>query len=229
MKLTNPKSGDQIDSPFDTHRDAALKLIARVNAGEFFKTEFPYSMIESLGSKRGPSEGQAYWLHKLAIEGAGKPKAQVATAKVNVGRIVEMFANAQKKLKHPKIVLGDVKFYVAGSRSRYAEQLMIVSPQYGGAYYGRIDKDGNLFDGRDMTDEVREKVIALAENPESVASEHGRVTGNCCFCGRALTDPRSVEVGYGPVCAERYLLDWGSVKRNGTVRNVRKKAKRAIA
>jgi len=34
-------------------------------------------------------------------------------------------------------------------------------------------------------------------------------TGNCCFCRRELTDKRSTEVGYGPICADHFSLPWG--------------------
>ena len=33
------------------------------------------------------------------------------------------------------------------------------------------------------------------------AREFGVLTGNCCVCGRELTDPQSVAQGIGPVCA----------------------------
>lgn len=52
----------------------------------------------------------------------------------------------------------------------------------------------------------------LADNPETIASLHGKQTGQCCFCSRLLTDDRkgySVDVGYGPICAQRYGLKWG--------------------
>lgn len=42
------------------------------------------------------------------------------------------------------------------------------------------------------------------------AAKFGHLTGTCVFCGRGLTDERSVEVGYGPVCAEREGLPWGT-------------------
>ena len=37
----------------------------------------------------------------------------------------------------------------------------------------------------------------------------GRSISKCCFCNRALTDPRSESAGYGEVCASRYGLPWG--------------------
>lgn len=44
------------------------------------------------------------------------------------------------------------------------------------------------------------------------AARFGRLTNQCVFCSRKLTDDRekrSVEVGYGPTCAKREGLPWG--------------------
>jgi hypothetical protein len=44
------------------------------------------------------------------------------------------------------------------------------------------------------------------------AAALGHTTHFCCFCARELTDDgegRSVEVGYGPVCARKNGLPWG--------------------
>lgn len=207
MKLTNPKNGEPIDSPFTNHAEAAQALMTKLDDGVFRNPNFAESL---LGVWNRPSKAQAFWIHKLAMP-LPPLVAQESSAQVEVSRIVQMFDSASSHLKRPKIILGDVKFYIAGPRSRYEGQIMIVSKEYGGAYYGRIDNEGKLYDGRDMDDELRDKIISLAENPEAVASENGKLTGNCCFCGRKLTDPRSVSVGYGPVCAERYGLEWGTV------------------
>lgn len=36
------------------------------------------------------------------------------------------------------------------------------------------------------------------------------VAQNCCFCGRSLLEPDSLTCGYGPTCAEKYGLAWGT-------------------
>ena len=41
------------------------------------------------------------------------------------------------------------------------------------------------------------------------AAQLGHLTGRCVFCSRKLTDDRSTEVGYGPICADREGLPWG--------------------
>ncbi len=40
---------------------------------------------------------------------------------------------------------------------------------------------------------------------------HYELTGTCFFCGRELSDPRSVFAGYGPICAETNFLPWGDL------------------
>lgn len=44
------------------------------------------------------------------------------------------------------------------------------------------------------------------------AAAYGKITGTCIACGLHLTDDgknKSLEVGYGPICAKRYGWPWG--------------------
>lgn len=41
------------------------------------------------------------------------------------------------------------------------------------------------------------------------AAQFGALTGRCVFCTKRLTDERSIEVGYGAICAENNSLPWG--------------------
>lgn len=71
-------------------------------------------------------------------------------------------------------------------------------------------------EGADLVWEYRglaSRVLAGgAPAPAELVGRIGRVVGRCVFCSRLLTDDkagRSVEVGYGPVCAEKRGLPWG--------------------
>jgi hypothetical protein len=44
---------------------------------------------------------------------------------------------------------------------------------------------------------------------ETQAAEFGHRFGFCIFCGIYLEDDRSVQAGYGPVCARNRGLAWG--------------------
>lgn len=76
--------------------------------------------------------------------------------------------------------------------------------------YGTLDLDSGRFRPSDRNLEgLLELLGAFDRDPVHVAARYGRETGECCFCQRRLTDPRSVRVGYGPVCAVTHGLPWG--------------------
>lgn len=138
------------------------------------------------------------------------------TAK-NLKAIYTLFDTAiASKLKYPEIRLqtpnsSPVQIKRAGSMSRYNGQLMITDgrPYGSNAYYGRIDSNGTFVTGRESNSELLPLLDRLAQNPAEVASEYGKLTGHCSFCGLTLTDPESTAVGYGPICAGHYGLPHG--------------------
>lgn len=130
--------------------------------------------------------------------------------------IVEILTKASRNLKHPAIELSehDIRLSVAGSRSKYVGQIHVTScgSFHDRTWYGRIDTDGVFHPSSRVEDRIYEALARFALDPAAFASEHGKKTGQCCFCNRKLEDERSTEVGYGPVCAEHYGLTWGSAK-----------------
>lgn len=56
---------------------------------------------------------------------------------------------------------------------------------------------------------LRSKIEELNKDPGRTAGEWGKLMGRCCFCGLRLSDSRSVEVGYGKICATNWRLPWG--------------------
>jgi len=85
----------------------------------------------------------------------------------------------------------------------------------GKIYHGFIDLDGGFFPRTEDKD-VHDLLGTFDSDPAATASAYGRRTGRCCFCGRELTDGRSVAVGYGPICAPRYGLPWGDITISST-------------
>jgi hypothetical protein len=213
MKLTNPKNNEQLDSPFASDGEAAAALIARITAGAFNRPDFALDMEKAhrdYGNRL--SGGRQFWLHKLAMQEA-RP-VPVATHSVDLSRLTSMLQTAGTHLKRPKIVLQmadgtPVKLALAGAASRYAGSIMVSSPTFGGAYYGRVT-DGAFFAGRDSSEGLQDLLTAMSNDPERTAAAYGHMTGACCFCSRTLTDERSTSVGYGPVCAARFGLQWGA-------------------
>lgn len=60
---------------------------------------------------------------------------------------------------------------------------------------------------RGMVYVLNDSTVATAE----LAARFGQLYGICCFCGRELSDERSIVVGYGPDCAAQRGLPWGHV------------------
>ena len=190
------------DSPF-TDAEALEKL-----------KNVPGRFASDLLNRRHLSGPQMAWVHKLVVD-AGKPTVAVDA---DFSGVIALFDKANAHLKYPKIALDvdgvEVKLQRCGERSSHPGCVNVTD---GGGYgnsrwYGRIERDGSLTSGRALTDEVRALLINLAKDPAHIAAEYGKRTGNCCFCCRALTDERSVSVGYGPVCAQSYGLPWGETK-----------------
>ena len=74
-------------------------------------------------------------------------------------------------------------------------------------WYGRIDLNGSLNASQRMSRAIEEVIARIADDPETVAVEYGRMTNRCSFCGRDLNNEVSVELGFGPVCARKYNLE----------------------
>ena len=113
-----------------------------------------------------------------------------------------------------------LRFELAAPSSRYAGQLLALSEQRTGrnrrALYGTLSREGN-FAGRvgatqvelEIFNEVAETLVNFAVDPAGYSASRGREAGACCYCGRGLTDERSLRVGYGPTCADHFGLPWG--------------------
>jgi hypothetical protein len=60
---------------------------------------------------------------------------------------------------------------------------------------------------RSLLPEVKRDIWALMKtikaDAEAAAVAYGRATASCSCCGRTLTDPKSVDLGIGPVCRSR--------------------------
>lgn len=212
MYLTNPKNNlDSILSDFNTDEDAKTALVDRISRGEFSDIQFPSSLVVAFYSG-SLSDARKYWLHKLAM--GQTVRVQEPASLGNLSRLEAIFDTAKAKLKKPAVLLKtadgvQVKIAPFGPNSKYSGSLCISSPKYGGGYYGRIT-DGRFFEGKQDLAGLLKLLRAFAENPEKVAASQGQEHGSCCFCSKPLKDQRSLDVGYGQICANRYGLVWGT-------------------
>lgn len=152
---------------------------------------------------------------------------------MNLSGIVTLFETAKKKLLLPKIrlQLGGMKVFlsIGGKKSNHPGQVLVYRKDpY--VSLGHISLDGKWHQHKIYSTSSQEFLKAIdagllqfSQDPSSVAYAQGAFTKECCFCGKKLSDPASKQVGFGPVCAEKYGLQkqWGAspasafVKPNG--------------
>ena len=199
------------DYCFDTNIGAPLN-----------RSSFAVSLANDASRRGGLSELQVAWVHILVVEHEAPREAPASAATLK--RVRDMIDLAGQSLQYPKVNLATesgqrVRLSRAGDRSRNPGQINITDGRpYGeNTYFGKIDLEGNLLPSRSMTPEVMDFLKEFDANPAACAMAYGHRTGACCFCSRALTDGRSVAVGYGPICAEKYSLPWGEVTVPSTV------------
>jgi hypothetical protein len=192
--------------PLDVLRDLLPQIPDRSRS-------FASDLIEK-GRRWGLSEKQAYWVNRL-IQESQRP-APAATNIGDLSRVLELFRTAAAHLKRPGIVLRvgatTIKLSVASEAARHPGTVNVAdhAPYGMGRFYGRISRDGRFEPSRTESPAgLPEKLREFAQHPARVAAEHGRLTGHCCFCNLPLSDERSTDAGYGPVCAEHWGLAWG--------------------
>lgn len=174
------------------------------------------SLIEARGKWGSLTIGQAKLARNL-IERVRNPREVLSTGSMT--RVIKMFDKASEKLKYPAIVIQcddvELKLNLAGPRSKNPGCVNVSTNEPFGSntWFGCITPEGEFRTSRSLRPEGLVPLLnELAADPETVAARHGKITGKCCFCNRALgegEDQRSVEVGYGPVCAKHYGLQWG--------------------
>lgn len=169
--------------------------------------------------------GQRQLVLKLIEEGAlaaVQADTKKGAAKLDLGGINKLFDNAKASgMKRMALRFRDEAgdgFSVSPAKADSRNPGCLYVKSAGGTYLGKIDKDGNFaganYGASEHAARAQAALIEFNKDPIKQAKAYGFETGNCCFCGLLLTDERSVTAGYGPVCAERWGLDWGSKTRS---------------
>jgi hypothetical protein len=191
------------------------ELIHKLPAG---RQQFAHSLVAWWRSKRRLSQGQQLWVDKL-IEMATapvepKPAPVTESIDVDLDKIHSLFAKAQSnhvQVPRLRMVLDDGRSLVVQLATNTGKNPGSIYVQLAGQYYGKIDRQGRLVLGpRNIRcDEVVDRIKAVALNPTSAGRVHGHKHRWCMFCARELTTVDSLYYGYGPICAEKWGLEWG--------------------
>ena len=143
-------------------------------------------------------------IDKFWEDGEETPKPKPEPKAIDgLGSIIQLFDRAALHLSWPKIRFGKLTLVRCGTGA-----VMIKNNDARAAW---IQKDGSLHQSkyRPLSDNLVNFLAVFAKDPAKYSALEGIRSGRCCFCGRKLTNPKSVTVGYGPTCAEHYSLPYG--------------------
>lgn len=184
---------------------------ARIQAALPLMSDSGRSIVEDILARAerwgSPTPRQAALIAKIVMEAENRPAARET---IDLTRINTMFDKAAAQLKRPFVNFlvdnVEMKISPAPVTGRNPNCLYV---KQAGTYVGKIDAQGRFSAGRDALPGIVEALKAFAADPAKAALAYGQATGNCCFCAKELTDARSVEAGYGPICAGKWGLPWG--------------------
>lgn len=181
---------------------------------------FAHSLIHWFETKGHLSFNQALWVVRLTDKAMGfgpvATSVELAQPLSGFSKVLDLLNVAASHLKYPRIKFAfhgqQLELTLCGQKAKTPGSVNVTDglPYGKNKWFGRVSPTGVWMPPKTVTPEqqkiIRRALQALGENPADIATHHGKVTGNCCFCYKKLTDPRSTAVGYGETCASHYGL-----------------------
>jgi len=179
--------------------------------------DFATSLIDREDRNLYMSESQCSWVFKIAedIRQLKEPKPEVrsTTRSVDASNILASLAEARAKgIKKPMLRL------LMPTDNHIKVKYMSMGKNAGGCWVtsndnliGKIDDGGVFtFTGRPYTDKFVDEVFDFIDitnyDVKSALESYGKITSKCGCCGLPLTNKKSIELGIGPICLDKYGL-----------------------
>jgi len=151
-------------------------------------------------------------LHNQLQDRGALSDKQLAAVERNMGKggeqldaavLLGLFATASANgLKRPALTFNDVRISKAPDHGNNAGHLYV---KLDGEYEGKITPDGRYMAVRSAAPETAALLADICKDPMAKFTNHGHESGQCCCCGRELTNPESIELGIGPVCRTKWF------------------------
>lgn len=141
-------------------------------------------------------------------------EAEIVTATVPKS-LHAIFTAALANVRFPRLTFGvggqTLIFRLAGEKSKNPGSITVTDDgRYpDNRFYGAIGTDGFWHPSSSCPEEIAAIVCEVLADPAGQLALYGQTSGFCACCGRKLTDPRSLAVGYGETCAKNWDLPWG--------------------
>ena len=169
---------------------------------------FAASLIETIDRTHQLSPNQLTatrsMMDKMAVKAAKQSSDGIKlAAKVEGSPLADAFIRASGDgQRYVRLTLGEITIAPAGVGSRNQGWLYVKENR---EYRGKIDPAGIFYPaGGELSDAVLDTVADMIKDPAVAAKAHGLATGQCCCCGRTLTNPESIALGIGPICGGRW-------------------------
>lgn len=217
LRKYSPVLADPDDMSADAVRDMVIGSFKAANKS---LSDFEHNLLSC--ARAESIETRLCGISAYIVEAYRRSLPRPQVAQLNPDGLLRIFAMfksaAESKLTRPAIRLADdaghmLHLSLAGAASKNAGYIYVKGDRGSDAYYGKISPAGQFFPAGACPATIEPQLTAFAADPETIAAKYGKLTGRCCFCGRNLTDDRSTEVGYGPVCAGKFGLNWGAHNR----------------
>lgn len=185
------KKGQEIvfDSLFSDVNDAKQYLLESLSNNSF---------AMSLVSRKKLTDKQIAWMHYLATENVKETDQNQESDRGEYYDLVTKMYSAsgacsKLQVRLPGITLSTV------NRGPNVGCIYIYENK---VYVGKITHSGVL--KGNVSEDVKNLLEDANDNLLQLAKIYGHETGNCSICGRTLSDPLSVQMGIGPICAKRF-------------------------
>ncbi len=135
------------------------------------------------------------------------PSAPVTRMDVDVTHIWKCFEAAKANgIQKPGIHIDGYTFKMAPDYGANRGAIYVTEDTSGfNEYLGKI-KNGKFMPVAKCTPAHLNRIVAVAKNPLEAVLAFGKKYGRCSMCARKLTDPKSIEMGVGPICRANYGL-----------------------
>jgi len=160
---------------------------------------FAKAMLQAVVKWGSLTAGQFAAVERMHDKHLAANVKREAPAVIDLGKIVELFSSVTGKRK--SLRAGGITLSLAPSTGSNAG---CIYAKCNDDYVGKITPLGQLRATRNAPADLAAQLQELAKDPKGRAIAHGIDTGNCSCCGRELTDPKSIERGIGPICADKW-------------------------
>jgi hypothetical protein len=151
----------------------------------------------SLLGAKNPSGKQIAWIHYLATQDMidSQTPASVGEYLPLVKKMYDGVKSPRRKfqVRIPGVTLSTV------TKGGNVGNVYVFEND---VYVGKITENGVPV-GK-FSEDVKNLLIDANDNLLQLAKMYGHETGVCSICSRTLSDPLSIQMGIGPICAKRF-------------------------